>query len=169
MSTSTVISPTTKIIVNSDGTETVKISSGHMYYKDDDAQWADVVHGSTDSLAANCEFISELNGFKLWLPNGNPPYNSEWLSSDFWIRIVDLNAISTYETRRATVMITFPNGEEDLHTSCNSNMFVTTTNGITIWRDAQQNIIAYLYPGKQNIDNNTHLPDGTSTVILRFA
>lgn len=169
MSTSTVISPTTKIIVNSDGSETVKISSGHMYYKDDDAQWTDVVHGSVDKLAANCEFVSETNGFKLWLPNGNPPYNSEWLSSDFWIRITDINDVSSYETRRTTITITYPNGQANIQASCNTNMFVTTTGGTTIWKDAEHNIIAYLYAAKQNIDNNTHLSDGTSTIVLRFA
>lgn len=100
-----IINQTSSRVQNPDGSYTMTTCAAPVYYQDDQAAWKPVVYGSLDKLPGNCEMVPVVggSGYRLWKPNGKPPYNPAWLPTDYWLEVVDLDDVAECTARRATI------------------------------------------------------------------
>lgn len=98
-----ILSPVASRVQNADGSFTLTSSSGPLWYQNDSAIWTPVVWGSDKNLPGNCEFVPQVGGYRVWRPNGKPPYNPEWLPTDYWLQVEDLNGVTDFAPQRCMV------------------------------------------------------------------
>lgn len=83
-------------------------SPGPLHFLNDAGQYEEIIPGSNDKLAGNCEFVRGASGYRLWKPNYASPHISDpaWrdgVDGDFWLDVSDENGVATFTPFRSVI------------------------------------------------------------------